>query len=100
VPINPVPAIGPALRAVLDSHAAAAPARTGGFADALHGAIERVNQLDLDAGAEIRRLLAGETEDWHRSLLAVQKAELAFEMLLQTRNKVVQAYQEIMRMQI
>ena len=97
MPINPAPVTGPALQARVDFHRPVA-GPSGGFTDVLRTAIDRVNQLDLEAGAEIRRLLAGETEDWHRSLLAVQKAELAFEMLLQTRNKVVQAYQEIMRM--
>ena len=56
--------------------------------------------MHLDAGAEIQRLLTGETEDVHKTLLAVQKTDLAFEMLLEVRNKVVQAYQEIMRIQV
>lgn len=71
-----------------------------GFGATLRQAIERVNQLQFQSGAEIQQLLTGESEDLHKTLLAVQKSELAFEMLLQVRNKVVQAYQEIMRMQV
>jgi len=80
--------------------AAAAGASGAGFASALSEAIERVNGLQLASGAEIRRLLAGESEDVHRTMMAVQRAELAFEMLLEMRNKVVAAYQEIMRIQV
>jgi flagellar hook-basal body complex protein FliE len=72
----------------------------GGFGATLRQAIEHVNQLEQDAGAEIRSLLTGETEDWHRALLAVQKAEMAFQMFTGVRNKVVEAYQEIMRIQV
>ncbi|MCL4851471.1 MAG: flagellar hook-basal body complex protein FliE, partial [Bryobacteraceae bacterium] len=43
---------------------------------------------------------SGEAEEVHQAVLATQQAELAFEMFLQVRNKVVQAYQEVMRMQV
>src|SRR5712692_2930213 len=75
-------------------------ARGDAFGKALGQAIERVNQLQTESGQEIQRLLTGETEDLHKTILAVQKSELAFEMLLEVRNKVVQAYQEIMRIQV
>ncbi len=71
-----------------------------GFGTALRQAVERVNQLQAESGEEVQRLLTGETEDLHKTILAVQKSELAFEMLLEVRNKVVQAYQEIMRIQV
>ena len=48
----------------------------------------------------MERFLAGDSEELHTTILATQRAELAFEMFLQTRNKVVGAYQEIMRMQM
>jgi len=80
--------------------AAVGPGGEGGFATALRRAVERVNQLEHDSAQEIRLLLAGQSEDLHKTLLAVQKADLAFTLLLETRNKVVQAYQEIMRIQV
>ena len=76
------------------------PRAGAGFSEALQYAVERVSQLQLRSDAEIRQWLTGETEDLHKTLLAVQKSEMVFEMLLQVRNKVVQAYQEIMRMQV
>jgi flagellar hook-basal body complex protein FliE len=78
----------------------AAPGAGGGFASALRDAVEQVNQLQQQSGVEIQRFLTGEGEDLHQTALAVQKADLAFEMLLQVRNKVVDAYQEIMRIQV
>ena len=48
----------------------------------------------------VNRFLAGENEEIHNVVLNTQRAELAFEAFLQVRNKVVNAYQEIMRMQM
>jgi len=44
--------------------------------------------------------MAGESEDLHSTLIAVQQADLSFQMMMQVRNKLVQAYQEITRMQV
>ena len=72
----------------------------GGFADVLSSAIRSVENAGKDASASVERFLTGEGEDLHTTILATARAELAFDMFLQTRNKVVNAYQEIMRMQI
>jgi flagellar hook-basal body complex protein FliE len=48
----------------------------------------------------VQQFLTGENEELHTTILATQKAELAFELGLQVRNKVVDAYQEIMKMQM
>ena len=76
-------------------------ARSGGgfpqiFADAV-GGVERLRQA---ANRSVEAFLAGEGEELHQTVLATQRAELAFELFLEMRNKIVQAYQEIMRMQI
>ncbi|MCS7315025.1 MAG: flagellar hook-basal body complex protein FliE [Bryobacterales bacterium] len=70
------------------------------FAAVLKQAVERVEGMRRQADESVLRLLAGENEEVHQTVLAVQKAELAFELFLEVRNKVVQAYQEIMRMPI
>ena len=70
------------------------------FAGLLKDAIERVEGLRRNADESVMKLLAGENEEVHQTVLAVQQAELAFELFLEVRNKVVQAYQEIMRMPI
>lgn len=73
---------------------------SGEFRAVLDGAIRRVEQFQHEASQSVERFLSGEGEELHTTALAAQRAELAFEMFLQTRNKVVQAYQEIMRMQM
>jgi flagellar hook-basal body complex protein FliE len=77
------------------------PAATPGeFGSILQTAIQRVEQFRSQAASSVNGLISGEGEELHSALLATQRAELAFELGLQIRNKVVQAYQEIMRMQI
>jgi flagellar hook-basal body complex protein FliE len=68
------------------------------FKDVLAGAIQNVEGLGRQASASVERFLSGEGEELHNTVMAAQRAELAFELFLQVRNKVVSAYQEIMRM--
>lgn len=70
------------------------------FAALLGDAVGRVEGLRGEAAGAVGRIFSGEGEELHTAVLATQKAELAFELFLQVRNKVVQAYQEIMRMPI
>jgi flagellar hook-basal body complex protein FliE len=75
-------------------------AASGAFQQALSAAIGGVEASGKNAAATVERFLSGEGEELHTTILAAQRAELAFEMFLQARNKVVSAYQEIMRMQV
>jgi len=77
----------------------AAPAEKS-FKDVLVGEIEKVNHLQKEADRAIESLATGQTENIAEVLGAVKKAEIAFDMLMEVRNKVVDAYQEIMRMRI
>jgi len=70
------------------------------FSDMLKSAISTVNELQKQSDKEIQKLMTGETEDLHTTMIAVEKADLSFQMMMQVRNKIVQAYEEIMRMQI
>lgn len=72
----------------------------GGFQSVLTEAIGRVEQFQQNSQATIGRFLSGEEEEVHKVALATQQAELAFDLFVQVRNKVVSAYQEVMRMQI
>ena len=81
--------------------APAGPAKSdGAFQSVLSGAIGRVEQFQQNAQAGIDRLLSGEDVEVHKVALATEQAELAFNLFLQVRNKVVSAYQEVMRMQM
>ncbi len=73
---------------------------SAGFQEVLASAIRTVESSGKNAATAVERFLSGEGEELHTTILAAQRAELAFEMFLQARNKVVSAYQEIMRMQM
>jgi flagellar hook-basal body complex protein FliE len=70
------------------------------FGEVLKDAISTVNELQKQSDQEIQKLMTGESQDLHATLIAVQKADLSFQMMMQVRNKIIQAYQEIMRMQV
>jgi flagellar hook-basal body complex protein FliE len=73
---------------------------TGGFQEVLSSAIQKVEAIGQNASLSVERFLSGEGEELHTTILATQQAELSFDLFLQARNKVVSAYQEIMRMQM
>ena len=76
------------------------PTGGSGFQDIFAGAIGQVESAGKDAATSVQQFLSGDVEDLHGTVLATQRAELSFEMFQQVRNKVVSAYQEIMRMQM
>ncbi len=76
-------------------------ASTGGdFQRVLQSAIGQVENSQATADKAIQDFISGESQELHSTILASQKAELQFDMLMQVRNKVVSAYEEIMRMQV
>jgi flagellar hook-basal body complex protein FliE len=68
------------------------------FSSILQQSVRNVSQLQGDAESSVNQFISGEQEDPHTTMLAVQRASLAFDMFVQVRNKVVQAYQEVMKM--
>jgi flagellar hook-basal body complex protein FliE len=96
----PISAVGQTAPITAPEHVRTEQGRPGEFMNVLRSAMNGVEGARTAASASIDRLLAGEGEDLHNTALAVQRAELSFEMFVQVRNKVVQAYQEVMRMQI
>lgn len=73
---------------------------SGGFQSVLEGVIGKVEQSQTKAQNSVESFLNGGNEELHSVALATQRAELEFDLFLQVRNKVVSAYQEIMRMQV
>lgn len=69
------------------------------FKNVLGEYLTDVNTLQHDADAQIQRLVAGETEDLHEVTMAMDEAEASFELMMEIRNKLMDAYREIMRMQ-
>ena len=74
--------------------------QANGFKEAFTEAVQDVEKYRQNATESVDRFLAGEGEDLHKVAMATQQAEMAFQLFLQVRNKVVQAYQEVMRMQV
>jgi len=73
--------------------------REWGFNETLRGAMDQVEQLQGAAEGKVAALLEGNGLDVHSAMIAVEKADLAFQLMMQVRNKIVAAYQEISRMQ-
>ena len=75
-------------------------AEPGGFQSLLEGMVGRVEQSQTQSKNAVESFLSGGNEELHSVALASQRAELEFDLFLQVRNKVVSAYQEVMRMQV
>jgi flagellar hook-basal body complex protein FliE len=85
---------------VVQPPAALAGARPGAFGAVFESAIQNVENVRQQSTEAVEKFLKGEGGELHTTVLATQKAELTFQLFLQARNKVVDAYQEIMRMQL
>jgi flagellar hook-basal body complex protein FliE len=72
----------------------------GEFRSLLQSAIQHVETTQSAANSAVQSYLNGENDELHSTILATQRANLEFDMFMQVRNKVVSAYQEIMRMQV
>ena len=79
--------------------AAGAAQNDSGFGSTLTSAIEQVEQVHTDAQQQISDLLQGNRQDVHNVMIAVEKADVAFQLMMQVRTKIVNAYQEISRLQ-
>ena len=71
-----------------------------GFKEVLMRNIEQVNKLQQDAELAIEDLAAGKRDDMDSVLMAKQKADVAFQMLLQVRNKMMDAYEEVKQIRV
>jgi len=70
------------------------------FGEVLKDSLKQVDQLQHEADGAIESLATGGTATLHDTMLAVQKAELSFKLMMQVRNKIVEAYQEVVRMSV
>ena len=70
------------------------------FADTLKEAVNDVNQMQLNADKKIQELATGKTDDIAGVMIATEKADIALRAMVQVRNKIIDAYQEIMKMQV
>jgi flagellar hook-basal body complex protein FliE len=97
--LNPIQSPGIVAVPDLASPAPAAPA-AGGFQRVLGSLLSGAAAQDAAADQAVRSLAMGQTDNVHGVLLDVAKADLCFRMVLEIRNRLTDAYQEVMRMQI
>jgi flagellar hook-basal body complex protein FliE len=81
------------------SHATSG-APSSGFMNTLQHAISKANDIQLEAGQATEALMTGQTQNVHQTMVALQEADVSFQLMMQIRNKLVSAYEEIQRMQI
>jgi flagellar hook-basal body complex protein FliE len=70
------------------------------FGQVLKDSLSQVNHLQHEADQAIQELATGGKATLHDTMLALQKAELSFKLMMQVRNKIVEAYQEVLRMSV
>ena len=70
------------------------------FKDVLMDSVSEVQRLQSEADATIRQLVAGEIKDVTAAMVAIEKADVSFQTMMAVRNKIVAAYEEVMRMQV
>jgi flagellar hook-basal body complex protein FliE len=69
------------------------------FGDVLKSAVHSVNQVNDNAASQVSNLLQGGNSDVNSVMIAVEKADVSFQLMMQVRNKIVSAYQDIEKMQ-
>jgi flagellar hook-basal body complex protein FliE len=71
----------------------------GKFLETLQQSMDQVEGAQGEATTQVAQLLNGQGPDLHSAMIAVEKADLSFQLMMQVRNKIVQAYQQISNMQ-
>ncbi len=74
-------------------------APSGGFGDVMKNAINQVSTLENGADTQVNTLIQGGNTDMSHVMISVEKADVAFQLMMQVRNKIVSAYQDIEKMQ-
>lgn len=95
--VNSLPNISPAPQPASEI---SGPTGGDGFSSLVKDAVESIDSTQKQADKEIAKAVTGESPDIHKTIIALQTAELKFQLGLQVRNKLVGAYEEIMRMQV
>jgi len=88
----------PRLGGITDGMRTAAP--TESFGTMLDGLAQSVSTKQSEAAELTKKVLLGDSDQLHQSVIAMQEASVAFTMMVEVRNKLVESYQELMRMQV
>lgn len=81
-------------------NAASAPAGAASFPSFLQRMVGEVNSKQEAASASVNGLLSGQDVQLHQAMIAVEEANISFQLMVEVRNRLLESYQEIMRMQV
>ena len=100
-PVAALPSVDP----VVQAHPGAPALSTGstqasGFSQLVSQGLEQVNGAVLDSQVDMQRLASGEVDNLHQVMLRMEQSRLSFQLMLQVRNRLLESYQELMRMQV
>ncbi len=70
------------------------------FMETLKESINQTNSLQMEADHAVSDLATGKTQNLHETMIAIEKADVSFQLMMQVRNKILSAYEEMTRMQI
>ena len=95
-----LPSVGPPLLGLKNESERQKQSAESGISRTFEKLLQDVNQQQLNAEAKQVELLVTDNKDIHGTMLALEKADLSMRLMLQIRNKLVSAYEEVMRMQV
>jgi len=76
------------------------PVKESGFGDLLKQAVDKTDSMQKTADTMVDRAILGQEKDLHRVMMAQEESSITFELLMEVRNRLMDAYQQIMRMQV
>ena len=100
LPIIPPSPVNPGEFPAVTAGASSPGASGETFVVTLKDALAKINEAQSQADVSVQSLLTGHSTNLHETMIALQKADVSFQLMLQVRNKIVGAYEEIMRMQL
>jgi flagellar hook-basal body complex protein FliE len=95
----PIASVGPAPVSLPGASPSTPATPSGAFGDSLAQLVNSTESTSTEANQAVSRMLDG-TGEVHDAMIALQRAELSLQLTVQVRNKLVQAYQDIMRMPV
>ncbi len=88
-------------KGAIDTNAPDAASKDGKtFSQILNDSFKQVNELQNQADTAVKELVAGRTKNIHETMLTLERADTSLKLMMQVRNKILDAYREIMRMQV
>lgn len=92
---------GAAAREVAPAAAAGAPGTAGpGFGEMIEAGLGEVNRQLLASQVDMQRLAVGDAQNLHEVMIRLEESRLSFQLMLQVRNRLLEAYQDLMKMQV